>query len=575
MLGNRGASARAASIVGQIDRFHRPGKRRVGPDGWQEFCQGNGETPSIVLVDSARLSIAVWPMAQIDNRVGLRLRLPCPERFSLPIIMTRRMTHPPSHRLGGCLSILPGAFLVLYALLADVAAGRDLVADWGTGQTVFVVLGVLAMAFGWTLHRKAVADESAGKRRYNRTIVFLLVPAVVFLIGPLVLAEVAARIFYAPPKHGSSYHRLDPRYGVVLDPDRVYQVSSDAKDFDVTVHVDSSGHRYAGDPVAVKDSDVFVIGDSHPFGWGVDEDETLPAQLAEKLQAAGRPSRVINAGVPGYGPVQSLLRIEDLAGKLREDATVVLFINPVNDMVNLSMEIDYRYPKPHAVMDGAQLLVVAPPADGEGLPYRFSPAFEALNRVFAQEVSEPVFQSVLYRWIAGTDVPPESPTVDGVTIMKDETTPEKYLADDRQRILARPSHYAARFWTEMEGLDEHRETLRAIATGVFSRLKRSTDAAGWNLIVVLAPEALHHQAYSIDFIKQVDAAWPANPVMTGWTREMLKLVCDEIEITTVTWDDVTVEPERSYVQNDDHTSAIGHGYIADALLEKMVGDADE
>jgi hypothetical protein len=43
---------------------------------------------------------------------------------------------------------------------------------------------------------------------------------------------------------------------------------------------------------------ILVLGDSIALGWGVEAEEALPAQLAEALDALGRPVEVLNGGVP-------------------------------------------------------------------------------------------------------------------------------------------------------------------------------------------------------------------------------------------------------------------------------------
>lgn len=44
---------------------------------------------------------------------------------------------------------------------------------------------------------------------------------------------------------------------------------------------------------------MLAFGDSLTAGYGLPQDESFPAQLAEALAAAGHPARVINAGVSG------------------------------------------------------------------------------------------------------------------------------------------------------------------------------------------------------------------------------------------------------------------------------------
>lgn len=62
-----------------------------------------------------------------------------------------------------------------------------------------------------------------------------------------------------------------------------------------TVRTNSIGFR---GPEAPRGA-VVVLGDSTTFGWGVEEDEAWPAQLA---QLTGLP--VVNGGVPGYSTAQ-------------------------------------------------------------------------------------------------------------------------------------------------------------------------------------------------------------------------------------------------------------------------------
>lgn len=50
---------------------------------------------------------------------------------------------------------------------------------------------------------------------------------------------------------------------------------------------------------AAEPANIVVLGDSIAAGYGVDPDESFPALLDKKIQAAGLPYRVTNAGVSG------------------------------------------------------------------------------------------------------------------------------------------------------------------------------------------------------------------------------------------------------------------------------------
>src|SRR5262249_9193733 len=83
------------------------------------------------------------------------------------------------------------------------------------------------------------------------------------------------------------------------------------------VRTNAEGVRAAGAYRRPKPTAVFrilLLGDSQAFGWGLDEADTLGAQLAASLRGAGE-VEVVNAGVPGYNAVQesAWLRARGLA----------------------------------------------------------------------------------------------------------------------------------------------------------------------------------------------------------------------------------------------------------------------
>jgi hypothetical protein len=73
-----------------------------------------------------------------------------------------------------------------------------------------------------------------------------------------------------------------------------------------TIHTDAKGFRCA-DPAssaaaAVKDAPVLLnLGDSFTFGFAVDHEQSMPGLIEAGF---GKRYHVVNAGIPGYGPVQ-------------------------------------------------------------------------------------------------------------------------------------------------------------------------------------------------------------------------------------------------------------------------------
>jgi lysophospholipase L1-like esterase len=79
---------------------------------------------------------------------------------------------------------------------------------------------------------------------------------------------------------------------------------------------------------------VLVLGDSITFGDYVDEDETYPAALERRLQAAlpGGLVRVINGGGPNVGTMDEAMLLADIAPELQPDLVLVGFY--LNDSVD-------------------------------------------------------------------------------------------------------------------------------------------------------------------------------------------------------------------------------------------------
>jgi hypothetical protein len=71
---------------------------------------------------------------------------------------------------------------------------------------------------------------------------------------------------------------------------------------------------------------VAILGDSTVFGWGVGDEDTLPARLQVHLQAAGAARvEVLNAAQPGYTTAQLVALYDDTIHRWRPDL-IVLFV---------------------------------------------------------------------------------------------------------------------------------------------------------------------------------------------------------------------------------------------------------
>jgi lysophospholipase L1-like esterase len=116
-------------------------------------------------------------------------------------------------------------------------------------------------------------------------VVALLLEGVLRLMYRVPLAE----RFYAPS--------ADLALAYTLQPSRAFRYR--ARGGEVLVTTDAAGRRVVPGAPARAAHTLHVIGDSQVFGWDLNDDETVPAGLQRRL---GADWRVMNHGVPGYGP---------------------------------------------------------------------------------------------------------------------------------------------------------------------------------------------------------------------------------------------------------------------------------
>ena len=84
---------------------------------------------------------------------------------------------------------------------------------------------------------------------------------------------------------------------------------------------------------AAADADrpvVLAVGTSLTAGYGLDPDDAWPSQLQARVDAAGLPHRVVNAGVSGETSAGALRRMDWL---LRQRAAVFILETGANDML--------------------------------------------------------------------------------------------------------------------------------------------------------------------------------------------------------------------------------------------------
>jgi len=106
------------------------------------------------------------------------------------------------------------------------------------------------------------------------------------------------------------------------------------------VRINVAGLR--GELPPPSNGEIVVVGDSQVFGLGVEEAETMSAELGRLL---GVPT--VNAGVPTYGPLEYEAVVDRLLRE-RRPSTVVYVVNFSNDL----FEVKHPNTERHGVWDG-------------------------------------------------------------------------------------------------------------------------------------------------------------------------------------------------------------------------------
>jgi lysophospholipase L1-like esterase len=134
-----------------------------------------------------------------------------------------------------------------------------------------------------------------------------------------------AMLFGAPDFSNPDLYISDPE--LLLAPNPGFEGDVRTIEYSASVRINSKGHR--GPELGEKAAGelrILALGDSFTLGVQVEESETFSALLESQLSASlGRPVRVINAGVDGFGTEQSLRMAKRLDAHYDVDGAVLLF----------------------------------------------------------------------------------------------------------------------------------------------------------------------------------------------------------------------------------------------------------
>ena len=171
---------------------------------------------------------------------------------------------------------------------------------------------------------------------------------------------------------------------------------------------------------------VVFLGDSLTAGFGLAKDQAFPALVGDRLDEAGLPARVVNAGVSGDTSAGGLRRMDWV---LRQRPDVLVVALGGNDGLRAlpvdQLESNLRQMIRKAREAGARVLLLGvrmPPSHGQA----YKQAFEAVYPRVAEELDVPLVRYML-EGVAGDPALnlPDGihPTAEGHRIIADNVFP--------------------------------------------------------------------------------------------------------------------------------------------------------
>ena len=153
-----------------------------------------------------------------------------------------------------------------------------------------------------------------------------------------------------------------------------------------TASPDSNGARNAAVPASAPRQTILFIGTSLTAGFGIDLSQAYPAVVGRMLDSAGRPARIVNAGVSGETSAGALRRIDWV---LRTPADVILVETGANDglrgldLAAMRDNIETMLDRIRVVQPHARVLLVqmeAPPNLGPAYTQGFHDLFPTIAK---------------------------------------------------------------------------------------------------------------------------------------------------------------------------------------------------
>lgn len=202
--------------------------------------------------------------------------------------------------------------------------------------------------------------NSSATRPTSRKILFSLIFLGFVLLILIGVAEGGARVMgYSPWRPEARQTKVEPeggffdmheRYGYAMKPGRYTLTLNDSLAFEA--HHDELGMRIGGGPEAQANADsltdLWVLGGSFTYGWGIADHEAFPSLMEEALDSL----HVVNFGTGGYGTLQNLYQLEDMLATGKRPEAVILAYASFHDQRNTCNRYWMKAIAPQSVLEG-------------------------------------------------------------------------------------------------------------------------------------------------------------------------------------------------------------------------------
>ena len=381
------------------------------------------------------------------------------------------------------------------------------------------------------------------------------------------------------PSHHSgetSYITQDPDLGWSLVPGASHHILKYPQGYDITIHIGNGFRKDNQNIRRVRDCDIITIGDSHTFGFGLKDEQTLAYQLHSMLSNEQNKCLVFNGGVGGYGLDQYYLRLRSL-GRLATGSLVIVYVNPINDIANLSRDIDYGSPRSYARLAEGGVEYIKPILYDPKTGGHFAPDFDSLNQAF--EIPTPIpppkdvkilHKSQTWQLFSGLRNKKfrfrwnQIKMTEAIDTYQDGWEHEQI----RQRYAQREQlKFAAGQWSEISEFEHERRVVEEMLFGILCDMKRHIENQQAHLLVVISEEAYTNQGFNIrirDILKQ---QLPQYTFGEGWSRQVVRRATQKANVDSLMIEYPVDRIESMFIPYDGHTSADGFSFVVQRIME--------